>query len=58
MARVLRQDGFNPGDTFPEKAPELWAYQSTILKAAHNYKGSNWVAFTVNFRGKCWSEET
>ena len=24
---------------FPEKAPELWAYQSTILKAAHNYEG-------------------
>ena len=35
---------------FPEKAPELWAYQSTILKAAHNYEGSNWVAYDRQFR--------
>ena len=35
---------------FLEKAPELWAYQSTILKAAHNYEGSNWVAYDCQFR--------
>ena len=35
---------------FPEKAQELWAYQSTILKAAHNYEGSNSVAYDRHFR--------
>ena len=23
---------------FPEKAPELWAYQTTIVKVAHTYE--------------------
>ena len=47
---------------FPEKAPELWAYQSTILRAAHDFEGANWVAYDRQFRremlaGKCldWS---
>jgi hypothetical protein len=35
---------------FPEKGPELWAYQTTILRAAHNYEGSNWVAYNRQFR--------
>ena len=26
---------------FPEKTPEFWAYQSTILRAAHNYEGGS-----------------
>jgi hypothetical protein len=30
---------------FPEKVPELWAYQSTVLRAAHYYEGANWVAY-------------
>ena len=30
---------------FPEKAPELWAYQATILRAAQNYEGTAWVAY-------------
>ena len=30
---------------FPEKGPELWAYQTTILRAAHN-----WVAYDRQFR--------
>ena len=30
---------------FPEKATELWAYQTTIVKAAHTYEGSNWVSY-------------
>ena len=34
---------------FPEKGPELWAYRSTITKAAHNYEGSNWVAYDRQF---------
>ena len=29
---------------FQEKAAELWAYQTTILHAAHAYEGANWVA--------------
>ena len=35
---------------FPEKAPELWAYQTTILKAAQTYEGSTWVAYDRQFR--------
>ena len=27
---------------FPDKGPELWAYQTTILKAAHNYECGNY----------------
>ena len=33
---------------YPDKAPELWAYQSTILRAAHNYEGANWVCRNYN----------
>ena len=35
---------------FPEKGPELWAYQTSILRAAHNYEGANWVAYDRQFR--------
>ena len=35
---------------FPEKRPELWTYQSTITKAAHNDEGSNWVTYDHQFR--------
>ena len=35
---------------FSQKAPELWAYQTTILHAAHAYKGANWVAYDRLFR--------
>ena len=35
---------------FPQKAPELWAYQATIVKAAHNYEGASWVAYDRQFR--------
>ena len=34
---------------FPEKGLELWAYQTTILRVAHNYEGSNWVAYDSQF---------
>ena len=30
---------------FPEKAAELWAYQTSIIHAAHTYEGANWVAY-------------
>ena len=35
---------------FLDKAPELWVYQSTILRAAHNYEGANWVAYDQQHR--------
>ena len=35
---------------FPAKGPELWAYQTTIMRAAHNYEGANWVAYDRQFR--------
>ena len=35
---------------FPEKAPELWAYQTTIVKVAHTYEGSNWVLYDRQYR--------
>ena len=35
---------------FPEKAPELWAYQSTILNVAHSYEGATWVAYDQQYR--------
>ena len=35
---------------FPEKGPELWAYQTTILRAAHNYEGATWVAYDRQYR--------
>ena len=35
---------------FPEKAAELWAYQTTILHTAHAYEGANWVAYDRLYR--------
>ena len=35
---------------FPEKAPELWSYQTSIVKAAHTYEGSNWVSYDRQYR--------
>ena len=35
---------------FPEKAAELWAYQTTIIHAAHTYEGANWVAYDRLYR--------
>ena len=35
---------------FPEKGPELWAYPSTILNAAHSYEGATWVTHDRLFR--------
>ena len=37
---------------FLEKAPELWAYQATILKAAPIYEGTAWVTYDRQF----WQE--
>lgn len=34
---------------FPEKAPELWAYQATIIRAEWNYEGKRWVTYDCQF---------
>lgn len=38
------------GHPVSDKGPELWAYQTTILRAAHNYEWANWVAYDRQFR--------
>ena len=35
---------------FPDKAPELWAYQATIVRAERNYEGKRWVTYDRQFR--------
>ena len=35
---------------FPEKAPELWAYQASIIRAERNYVGRQWAAYDRQFR--------
>lgn len=35
---------------FPEKAPELLAYQTTIRCAERNYEGKQWVAYDRQYR--------
>ena len=35
---------------FPEKAPELFAYQATIVRAEINYEGNRWVSYDRQFR--------
>ena len=40
---------------FPEKAPELFAYQASIIRAERNHKRKQWVAYD---RGKPWPGRT
>ena len=35
---------------FPDKAPELWAYQATIVQVERNYDGKHWVAYDRQVR--------
>ena len=35
---------------FPDKAPELWAYQATIIRAERNYDGKRWVIYDRQYR--------
>ncbi len=35
---------------FPSKAPELFAYQATIVRAERNYEGKRWVSYDRQFR--------
>lgn len=34
---------------FPEKVPELWAYQATIIQAERNYGGKRLVTYDCQF---------
>lgn len=34
---------------FPDKAPELWANQATIVRAERNYDGKRWVTYDQQF---------
>ena len=35
---------------FPDKSPELWAYQATIVRAERNYDGKRWVTYDRQYR--------
>ena len=35
---------------FPEKAPELFAYQASIVRAERNYEPGRWVSYDRQFR--------
>ena len=35
---------------YPGKAAEFWAYQTSILRAARNFKGPAWVAYDGQYR--------
>ena len=35
---------------FPEKVPELFAYQACIVRAERNYEGGRWVAYDRQYR--------
>ena len=35
---------------YPGKAAEMWAYQSSIIRAARNYDGTAWVVYDRQFR--------
>lgn len=40
---------------YPEKSTELWAYQSSILRAAKNFEGQSWVAYDRQYRREALS---
>ena len=42
---------------FPEKAPELWAYQATIIRAERNYEGKRWVTYERQYRRQVLAKE-
>ena len=35
---------------FPDKAPEMFAYQATTVRAERNYEGQQWVTYDRQFR--------
>ena len=39
---------------FPEKGPELFAYQAQIVRAERNYEPGRWVVYDANSRERPW----
>ena len=35
---------------FPQKAPELFAYMATVVRAERNYESGRWVTYDRQFR--------
>ena len=42
---------------FPEKAPELFAYQASIMRAERNFDGRRWVAYDRCFRREALAQK-
>lgn len=42
---------------FPEKAPELFAYQSSIVRAERNYDDRRWVAYDRRYRREALAQK-
>ena len=40
-----------------DKAPELWAYQATIIRAEKNDEGKQWVTYNRQFRRQALAKE-
>ncbi len=43
---------------FPEKAPELFAYQRSIVRVERNYEGKQWVAYDRQYRREALAHST
>ena len=42
---------------FPEKAPELFAYQASIVRAERNFDGRRWVAYDRCYRREALAQK-
>ena len=42
---------------FPEKAPELFAYQASIIRAERNYDDKRWVAYDRRYRREALAQK-
>ena len=40
---------------YPNKSPELWAYQASIVRVAHNFEGTAWVAYDWQYRREAFA---
>ena len=43
---------------FPEKAPELFAYQASIIRAERNFEGRRWVTYNRCFRREALAQKS
>ena len=42
---------------FPEKAPELFAYQASVLRAERNFDNRRWVAYDCCYRREALAQK-